>query len=504
MSRRRVVVVGGGVAGLAAAFRIDRSARSEGLDVEVQLLEAEAHSGGKIGTVRESGFLCETGPNGFLDNEPATLRLVHDLGLDDRLQRSEDSARRRYLVRQGRLVEMHMHPVKFLRSPLLSRGAKLRMGLELWKSPRTDGADESVGQFGRRRLGAEFTEIMLDSMVSGIYAGDVDRLSVKAAFPKVVEMEQRYGGLFKALFKRNKERRQRRHAHEAAVARGEEPPGTEESPVQAGPAGVLHSFREGMGEAIDGLHRALGDRVRCGVRVTDIERSDEGAAFRLRLHGAEDLEADGIVLAVPAPQMSALLRGLADEAAEALAEIPIAGVHVVCLGLRLDQVDHDLVGFGALIPRREGIRTLGAIFSSSTFEGRAPEDHALLTCMIGGRHDPAANALDDGALLRHVIDDVRPLLGIRGEPAFVRVFRWAQGIPQYEIGHLERVRRAREDVQGHRGLLLGGNSIAGVSFNQCIAHAEALAEQMLEHLRALEFAGAASQHPGRASEGSAS
>src|SRR6056297_3561088 len=219
MATQRVVVLGAGIAGLAAAYRIREQARERDLPVELLVLEAGHEVGGKIGTVGEDGFLCETGPNGFLDNEPATLRLVDDLGLHDDLQRSEDEARRRYLVRNGRMVEMHMNPAKFMRSPLLSSRAKLRMAGEYWVKPKTSDDDETVGDFGRRRLGREFTEVMLDSMVSGIFAGDVDRLSVAAAFPKVATLEEEHGGLFRGMLAKRREVRARKQAAKAAAAK---------------------------------------------------------------------------------------------------------------------------------------------------------------------------------------------------------------------------------------------------------------------------------------------
>ena len=487
MERQRVVVVGAGIAGLAAAYRIREQAHERRLDVEVLVLEAGSGVGGKIDTLNEDGFVCETGPNGFLDNEPATLRLVDDLGLRDDLQRSEDEARRRFLVRNGQLVEMHMNPVKFMRSPLLSFGAKLRMAREYWVKAKQDDADETVGEFGRRRLGREFTEVMLDSMVSGIFAGDVDRLSVAAAFPKVTELEGKYGGLFRGMAAKRREVRARKKARAAEKAStpeaAPEANGTQKPrKVEAGPGGVLHSFREGMGQPIHTLARSLGNAVRTSTAVARIERLDAG--FRVHLAEGDAIEADAVVVTLPAPAASQVLRGCAGEASDALGEILIAGVHVVHVGVRKDQVQNSLEGFGALIPRREGIRTLGSIFTSSTFRGRAPKGYALLTNMIGGRHDPEANELDEDQLRRQVLDDVGPLLGIDGEPVFTKVVRWARGIPQYETGHLDRVRRAREDAARVGGLFLGGNSVAGVSFNHCVLHAETLGHDVCDHLEA--------------------
>jgi oxygen-dependent protoporphyrinogen oxidase len=464
---RRVIVVGAGVAGLSAAWRIREQAKLRGVDLDLTVLEASESVGGKIESDRHGEWLCETGPNGFLDNEPATLRLVDDLGLGESLQRSNDASRRRFLVRGGQLVELSMHPIKFLKSPLLSRKAKWRMAGEFMVPRRKSDSDESVGDFGRRRLGREFTEVMLDSMVSGIYAGDVDRLSVKAAFPKVCELEQDHGGLFKGMFARQRQNKKDRKAG-----------------VQAGPSGVLHSFKEGMAEPIRALADQLSDHIRTDAAVRGLQR--EGMWWRVELAAGHTLEADVVVFTTPAPATAGALRTALPRAAEALDQIPVAGVHVVCLGFHEAQIEADTDAFGALIPRSEGIRTLGVIFSSGTFTGRAPKDKVLLTCMIGGRHDPGATDLNEDELREQVLSDIRPLLGIAGEESFDRVFRWARGIPQYELGHLDLVATARAEAEEAGGVFLGGNSVAGVSFNQCIAHAEELGIAVIEHLLALE------------------
>jgi oxygen-dependent protoporphyrinogen oxidase len=472
--QRRVVVVGAGVAGLSAAWRIREQARQSRVDIDLTVLEASTKPGGKIDSHLDEGYLCESGPNGFLDNEPATLRLIDDLDLREDLQRSTDASRRRFLVRGGRLVELSMNPVKFLKSSLLSRRAKWRMAMEFFVPRRRSTEDETVGEFGRRRLGREFTRVMLDSMVSGIYAGDVDRLSVKAAFPKVSELESQYGGIFKGMFARQRQNRRNKKKKSDGV-------------VQTGPSGVLHSFRKGMGQPIHALARSLGpDVIRYDAAVRAVTR--EGFIWRVELASGHTVEADAVVLTTPAPVTAGALRHSVPAAAAALEPIPIAGVHVVCMGFGRSQVARDTDAFGVLIPRSEGFRTLGVIFSSGTFSGRAPAGRVLLTCMIGGRHDPTANELGDTALRLAVLDEIRPLLGITGDPEFSRVFRWARGIPQYEIGHLSRVAKANEAAAEAGGIFLGGNSVAGVSFNQCIAHAEELGTSVVDHLLALEAA----------------
>lgn len=490
MNTRRVVVVGGGIAGLATAYRVRQRARERGIPVDVLVLERERAAGGKVATVREGGFLSEAGPAGFLDNEPATLRLVDDLKLRTELLRSSDASRERYLWRGGRMHALAMHPLKFMRSPLLSLSGRLGVVGELWKPARRYPAvfgegelhlakagippeipvadDESVAGFGRRRLGAEFTAILLDSMVSGIYAGDIDRLSLVAAFPKIVDLERRHGGLLKGMRALKKERR----------GAGE---------VEAGPGGVLHTFRSGMAVPIEALIRELGSRaVRSGVTLRGIADYGPRGGFRLAMDVAggqhETLDCDAVVLAVPANDGARILREYAPPAAQALGEIAIAGVHVVCAGYRREQVGHPLNGFGMLIPRREGPRILGSIWASSTFEGQAPQGQVQLRTLVGGAHDPAASALSDADLVSLVRRETEPVYAITGEPSYLRLFRWPLGIPQYDVGHLGRVARARKECARHPGLFLTGNSTCGVSFNQCVAHSEVVAAQVLQFL----------------------
>jgi oxygen-dependent protoporphyrinogen oxidase len=475
-TRRRVAVIGGGIAGLATAFRIRHGAAQRGLEVDVTVLEREAKPGGKIGTVTDQGFAVEIGPTGFLDNEPATLRLVKDLGMQSHLLRSNDAARNRYILRRGRFHKLEMNPILFMRSPLLSPRGRFRLVAERFVPPKRDDREETAAQFGRRRLGQEFVDVMLDSMVSGIFAGDVNQLSIEAAFPKIPEMERRYGGLIKALMTKRRELRE-------AKARARKT-GQVERPreVTAGPGGVLHSFTNGLGEIIDTLATQLGHRVvHTGVEVRGLHTYGANRGYRLDL-GDRTLDVDAVVLALPAHVNRELLRGFADDAAVALGEIPFAGVHVVATGYERKQVDHPLRGFGALIPRMEGLRILGTIWTSSTFAGRAPEGHVLLTTMVGGAHDPAANDLGKDELLATVLQEIEPFYRIDGQPGFVKMFRWPVGIPQYNLGHLEHVAAARKALAEHPGVFLTGNSVAGVSMNHCVAHSEKISEEVLEFL----------------------
>ena len=455
----RVVIIGGGIGGLSVAQRI----RALAPDVDVRLYERETHVGGKIASFRRDGVLLETGPNGFLDNEPASLRLVDELGLRDRLARSRDAARARFLVRDGQFHKIEMHPRRFLQSPLLSRRAKLRMAMEFFIPARKDESDESVGSFGRRRLGREFTEIFLDSMVSGIYAADVDALSLRAAFPGMPVLERDYGGLFRALRAKQRERREGK-----AAAGG-----------PAGPmGGVLYSFRDGMQEVCDRLRQTLGEIVQTNVAVDSIQPREQG--WRV-LAGARSLDTDAVVLATPAPDSARMLAACAPESSHQLGQIGFSGIHVVYTVHRRADVAHPVDGFGALIPRREQRRLLGTIWTHALFDEHAPSDLVVLRHMVGGAHDAAANQLSDAALSDVVLREARELYGVRVDPIAMHLFRWPVGIPQYTLGHLDRVRRAREALP--TGLWLAGNSVAGIGFNHCVKHAEELAAELVGTLQ---------------------
>lgn len=472
---KRVVVVGGGISGLASAYRIRQEARESDLPLSLVVVEAGTTMGGKVQSERTEGYVCEAGPQGFLDNEPATLRLVDDLGLRDRLLPSEDSVARRFIYRNHRFHELSMNPLKFLASPLLSFRGKLSMAGEYFRSPRLTDDDESVRAFGERRLGREFTEVMLDSMVSGIHAGDISRLSLPAAFPKIATLEREYGGLFRGMFQKRKEAK--RQAKATGTTRR----------VEAGPGGILHSFDKGMAVPIEALTRNLREQdLRLATRATRVEAHGRGYRVFLEnsLGEASTLDAEALVLALPAPGMARILNSLVPAAADALSQVPLAGVHVVCLGYERAQVRGDVRGFGALIPRGEGLRTLGVLYIHATFAGHAPGDHVLLRAMVGGRHDPQANELGDEELRQLVQREISPLLRIQGEPGFRRNFRWNEGIPQYELGHLQRIASAREALADHRGIFLTGNSICGIAFNSCVAHSEEIGREVTEYLLA--------------------
>ena len=463
MSPTRIAIVGAGISGLATAYRLREGARERGRDLALTILEAGPQPGGTVGTSSDGGFRVESGPNGFLDAKPETLRLCRDLGLDDELLRSSDAARRRFLLRGDRLEELPTSPPAFLRSPVLSRRGRLRVLAEPWIRPRPpDGAEETVADFGRRRLGAEAVDGLLDPMVSGVYAGDPARLSLDACFPRIAELERDHGSLIRAQIAL---RRERRAAGEAAGG-------------PSGPGGTLTSLAPGLVSLVDALARTLGEGIHTGTEVRSVE-AGPGGSHRVRVEGGEDLEADLVVLACPAHAAARILALRSPDPASALEAIAYAPAAVIGLGFDREAVRHPLEGFGFLVPGRENRKILGTLWTSSIYPGhRAPEGAVLLRSIVGGARRPEMMELDDAELVAAVRGELRSILGIDADPVHTRVVRWPRAIPQYEIGHRERVARAEGALPG--GIRLTGNAYRGVALNDCTREAERIAAEILD------------------------
>ncbi len=446
-------MIGGGIAGLACADEILRR-DPEG---SLLLVEAQERLGGNIRTSREEGFTLEWGVNGFLDSVAETLELVERIGLAEDLLPAGDSAGKRFIYRGGRLREIPLHPLRFFGSDLLSLGGRLRILGEPFASARS-GEDESVFSFAARRIGREAAEILVDSMVSGVYAGNARQLSLMATFPKMAEMEREHGSLVRALFARRREARRKDR-------RGGGP---------AGPAGTLTSFRRGMQVLTETLGKRIGpSRIRLGAPVSEVAR--RGSGYRIAFDGPDGaVEAERLVVAVPARAAAQFLQGMDPGLCEPLREIGYAGLAVVALGYKSNELPLEPRGFGFLTPRGQGLRILGCLWDSSVFGDRAPAGRTLLRAMIGGAHDPDAAGLDDGALIEIVLRDIRASMKIEASPRLVRVFRHPLGIPQYTIGHPARLRAIDAAVERHPGLALVGNSYRGIAVNSCVKEAAEL------------------------------
>ncbi len=462
----KIVVVGGGISGLTVAYALVNSSK-----FEVTVLEADARPGGKIWTDRAEGFLCEKGVNGFLDNKPKTLELCKNLGLD--ILKSNENAKRRFIFSDGKLNVLPESPLSFLKSGLMSWHGKLRMAYELI-APKGPG-DETVADFVIRRLGREGLEKLVDPMASGIFAGDPYRMSIKSCFPRIKELELAHGSLIRALIKIQKDRKKTG--------------GPEAGP---GPGGNLTSFYNGAQVITDTLAEKLGERIRIGVSVRGLARfgrrlAGESGSARggkkgnsYQLHTSDGVvDADIVVLASPAYASAGILKEFDVELSKTISEIPYAPVSVVCFGYKREKVLHSLKGFGFLIPHREGRKILGTLWDSSIFPNRAPEGHVLLRSMVGGAVSPELAMLEDDKLINMVFDELSPLVSLRAEPDMVRVYRWDRAIPQYVMGHGEKLEYIGERLKSYPGLYLTGNAYRGVGMNDCIENGYKVADEIL-------------------------
>lgn len=469
----RAVVVGGGLSGLAAAYLLQEEAKDAGINLEMTLLEGEPRLGGKIGTLDESGFRCEIGPNGFLDNKPYTLDMCLRMGIEDRLLKSNDSARKRYIYSDGRLHQLPEDPISFMLSELISIRGKIRIATEyIVPQKKKEGADETLAEFVRRRLGQEALDKLIDPMASGIFAGDPENMSLSACFPKIVALEEGYGGLIKGMLALKKQ----------AAAAGQQGPGS------AGPGGVLMSFKNGLEDLIGALEGKIEGTVKKGMRAASLARKEEDKASFYELateEGGEKgaIRADLVVLAVPAYDARDLLLGLDGGIASTMETIPYSAMAVVHLGFKESDLPRPLDGFGFLIPHREKSRILGSLWASSIFGGRAPEGHVLMTQMIGGAKDPKTPRLSEDKLLSVTLEELGKTMGLTKEPVFTRILKWECAIPQYTFGHPDRVSSLERRLVDHPGLFLTGNAFRGVGVNDCVSSGMKVAADAVGYLR---------------------
>lgn len=513
--RRRIVVVGGGISGLAAAHRLTEHARSHDPALEVLLLEASARLGGTIRTHQRDGFLLEGGPDAFISEKPEALELAKQLGLESRLLETNPAHRRSFIVRGGRLRPVPegfqlLAPSRFwpfVTTDIFSWAGKARMGLELFLPRRARAAqegaaqeveddDESLAQFVRRRFGREALERMAQPMVGGIYTADPEQLSLRATMPRFLEMERAHRSIIRALW------RARRRATDAET-RG----------TSGARYSLFLSFHGGMQTLTDRLAADLPHgTVQLNTRVEAIEFDRQTTSWKLRLdadktaragettshsettsgnettsdiettRAGEVIAADGLCLALPAYASAQLLSDVEASLANELASIPYASTATVNLAFRRADIPHALDGFGFVVPFIERRNVIACTFSSVKFAERAPAGHVLLRAFVGGALQPEMYALDEEALTLAVRADLRALLGIERAPLFAHVEKWPRSMAQYHLGHLARVARLREQLRRVPTLQLAGNAYGGAGIPDCIRSGHAAADELLRTL----------------------
>lgn len=463
-----VLVIGGGIAGLAAAHRVAEAGHGGGL----VLVEREPRLGGKVATERVDGFVIEGGPDCFLAAKPAGLELCRALGIEERVRGTDPRLQRSFVKRDGLLHELPagltgLVPSRIgplLTTSVLSVPGRLRAALELVVPRRRDGAEETVAGFVRRRFGAEAWDWLVEPLLSGIFAGDGSRLSLPATFPMLVDLERRHGGILRMMLL------------ESLVPR--------RSPeeARAGPAQGFVTLAGGLGELVDALEASLPPgAIRRGAAVGELER--RGDLYEAVLTDGTRLAAPAVVLATPAFAAADLVDPFDPELAATLREIPFVSSATVSVAFGAADVPRTLPGYGYVTPRVEGGDVVACTWTSNKFPGRAPGDGVLLRFFLGraGREEIAAAGDEE---IRAVIRaELGRVLGIRVEPMLWRIYRWPRGLPQYTLGHPRRMQRIAARLALNPGLTLAGASYRGVGLPDCIASGRAAAEAALARLK---------------------
>jgi oxygen-dependent protoporphyrinogen oxidase len=450
-----VAVIGGGVSGLAAAFELRKRKRS------VVVLEREQRPGGIIMTERIGEFLVDAGPDALLVQKPAAVALCNELGLGDRLIPTK-LPRTAFVLRDG---ELHSLPAAsvlgfptrlkpLFASTLFGLHAKFRMASELVIPRAPNTGDESIAGFVRRRFGPEAVTYIAEPLLAGIHAGDVERLSMRALFPRLVDAEARAGSVIRAF-------------------RGE--------PRPVNTDGVFRSFPNGIEELIDGLMKAVPkESVRCGANVT---RIDKGDGFTIHVAGRPPIQARAVLLAIPAFAAAELVRPLDGVLSAACASIRYLSTATVVFAFPRDAVRHNLRGTGFVVPRAEGISITAGAWISSKWPYRAPDGQALLRAFLGGARDPDVLSKTDAELTNAALGDLTKILGIRGLPIMTRVYRWNRASPQQEVGHRDLMQRVDTRLAAHQGLFISAAGFRGVGIPDCIADARKTAGAAAQFVR---------------------
>jgi oxygen-dependent protoporphyrinogen oxidase len=450
---RRIAIIGGGISGLAAAFALEQQRRQYSAPIEYALFESSPRLGGVLVTERADDCLVEAGPDSFISEKPWAADLCRELGLKDQLIGSNDADRKTYILVRGRLVVlpdglMFMVPTKILPilfTPLFGIGTKIRMAREWFHPPRTATADETVAELVERHYGSEMVERLADPLLSGVYGGEANQLSVRAVLPRFAEMEAKYGSLGRAMLSA------RRQMGEAAKA-----------PVRP----LFTSLKNGMQQMVEAIAARLTPTfLRLGERVQSVQPLSDGW---LVTAGAKSDHFDAVVLATPAPVAAELVRPFAVRLGNELSAIQYSSSVTVTLGYD-QQVRKSLPpGFGFLVPRSEGTRMLACTFVHNKFPHRAPADRALIRCFLGGSRDEPIVSSPDKEIIEVVRRELRQILSIDAGPRFIRVYKWKGAMAQYGVGHLERLERIDATCGQIPGLFLAGNGYRGIGVPDCV------------------------------------
>lgn len=470
---RTVAVIGGGISGLSTAYALQEKAAAAGIQIRCIVVDAASDWGGKIVTHRVGDLVTEAGPDSFLSQKTAAIELCAKLGLTDQLINTNETSKRACVFSQGRLRELPEGLVviapnqvgPFLRSGLLSWAGLARMGLDLAMPVKRSSSDESLACFFRRRMGRQAFERMLEPLMAGIYAGDAEQMSVHATFPRFVELEQQYGSVIRGMM----------------TARKTGP--------SAGPKRTMFvSLKNGLSDLVDALVRRLteqGVTLRGGTVVDALRvRSHQPGRwmYDVILNDGSALSVDSLVLATPAYVSAELVRPLTPIAGGLLDLIPYASTATIAMAYPRAAVAGAAEGFGFVVPRAEGRDLIAATWTSLKWPHRAPADQLLVRCYVGGVGREAILQLDDQALVARVREELASMCGVTAEPHYVEVNRWLKAMPQYTLGHLDRLNQIDAALSRYGGLVLTGAGYRGVGIPDCIRDGAVAADRVVRYL----------------------
>jgi oxygen-dependent protoporphyrinogen oxidase len=467
---QRIAVVGAGISGLAAAHRIWEMAP----DTTIQLFERIDRPGGVLETVHEHGCQIELSADNFITTQPWALDLVDRLGLKSQVVQTNPDCRRTFVMRKKKLYSLPdgflmMAPTKMWPmavTPVLSPLGKMRAGLEFFLPPSRDDSDESMADFVRRRLGREVFERLVEPLVSGVYAADMEKLSLLATLPRFREMERKHGSLIRAMRSQMKSQRKKGGSADQSGAR----------------YSMFVTLEEGLSSMIQALVDKLpNDCLKLNTEVTSIARTSHG--WQVSAAGQSPEEFDAVILATPSSVAAKLVQPLHESLGQDLGTIQHEGTAIVTMAFDESQISHPMNGAGFVVPGIEGSPILAGSFSSRKYLHRAPDGQVLIRTFVGGARAPEMAEMPDERLVPCVLNELREVLGIDGEPAFQVTAHWPRTMPQYHVGHLELVDRIRSQVDSLPGLALAGNAYEGVGIPACVHSGEQAAENILEELQ---------------------
>jgi oxygen-dependent protoporphyrinogen oxidase len=463
--------VGGGIAGLTAAYFAMEKAKKVGESISLKLLDEKDRLGGCILTEKVEGFTIEGGPDCFLSEKPWAFALCEKLGLGDRILNTNEN-RRVFILSDGKLHElpegfMLMVPTSFLpfiKSSLISWPGKIRMAMDLFIPKKESDEEESLAEFVRRRLGEEALEKIAEPLVAGIHAGTPETMGLKSTFPRFLQIEEEYGSLIRGMLARRKVALQWQK--------------------KAGPKRTMFlTLKDGLGEWIECLKEKIGEeRIGLKKKVVRLRRTEKGD-YHIRLSDGASLETDSVILATPSFTTAKIVEEVDAKLSEILLTIPYVSSATVSLAYRRSQVHHPLDAFGFIIPRTEKRKIMASTWTSVKFNYRAPEDYVLLRVFVGGANNEELVSLDDEKMLRMIQEELKDIIEVEGDPILKRIYRWEKSMPQYLVSHLEKVARMEERTNLQPGLFLTGCAYKGIGISDSVHDAEIIAEKAVEYLK---------------------